>query len=319
MPNKPGGPTSTSGLNKSRPAPGNDEITLIVPFLRNHDLLTKLVKSIEIQTDKSWQLLIMDDSGSLDPRSLGGLFGDTRTSIIHNTSVHGIPRNWNRGIDAATTNLVAIIHADDELEPTFVTEMKMLMNMENKASVGFCRARIVNEQSHEIRTLVDSFKYLVRKRPDKDGVVRLEGMAGVRRLLWGDWIYCPTMVFNKALLHDIRFPEEWRFATDYAFLFELLQSGHRLVGLDSTLYVYRRHKQSTTETLSRDLSRYFEEHLVLQQLSEKLALKGERRSSILARVRPVHRVQVLSRTAILFILGSRRDALRLLSLAFSCD
>jgi glycosyltransferase involved in cell wall biosynthesis len=266
-------------------------ITLIVPFAFGLGYLQRLLLSIQHQTEKNWRLVLMDDSGNLDRASLGPLASDPRAILVPNAMPLGIPGNWNEGLNRVTTEYAAIIHADDELLPDFVVKMIQLMDAEPMASIGFCRVELIDDKNRRTFSFADWIKVLIRRRPDHDRITRIHGREGVHALLRGDWIYCPTAVFNMKILCEERFAERWKFVADYAFFLRLLISGHLLVGREERLYRYRRHSLSTTSVLTKNLRRFVEEHALLDEIAFELSEQKFDRGALLAKIRPIYRVQ----------------------------
>ena len=90
------------------------ELTFAIPFHRGLDYLRIAVESVLAQREPSWRLLVCDDGGvEAGVEALVASYADERLSYLRNTDEPGIVGNWNRCLDASSTDLVTLLHADD--------------------------------------------------------------------------------------------------------------------------------------------------------------------------------------------------------------
>src|SRR5437762_3520341 len=98
-------------------------ITLAIPYYRGLDYLRRAIESVVRQTSSNWRLLVIDDGSDEPAESTVAHFREPRVGYLRNTSTLGMAGNWNRCLDLAQTDLVTILHADDELLPNYVQLM----------------------------------------------------------------------------------------------------------------------------------------------------------------------------------------------------
>lgn len=99
--------------NYDRPA-----ATFVVPVGPGHQrYVQEALDSIEAQTDRRWECVVVNDTGEpLDLR------GTPWARIVQTSGGQGAGHARNRGIEAASANLIAFLDADDVLEPTFLAQ-----------------------------------------------------------------------------------------------------------------------------------------------------------------------------------------------------
>src|SRR5436305_10450701 len=105
------------------PAGADDRLTIAIPFYKGHTCLRAAIASVQRQMSPTWQLVVCDDGPEMGTRELVASFGDSRMRYIRNERNLGMAGNWNRCLQVAETDLVNLLHADDELLPNYVEAM----------------------------------------------------------------------------------------------------------------------------------------------------------------------------------------------------
>ncbi|MDB5311015.1 MAG: hypothetical protein JWO38_5217 [Gemmataceae bacterium] len=258
-------------------------LTLAIPYYRGRKYIPRAIESVLGQDDGRWRLVVCDGSEGPpgDVRDLAEGYRDGRISYLARAGRPGIADNWNRGIAAAPTDLVALLHEDDELLPGYVGRMIAAADRYPEAAVLFCNARIVGPRGEPRFSFPDYVKGFFR--PTRGGVAHVRGEAGLRAILRGNFIMCPTMCFRKSRLGARRFSARWRQVLDLDLTSRLLLAGERLVGIPDVLYAYRRHEGNTTAEQTRTLLRFHEERDLFETVARKAAEAGWPRAAAVAR------------------------------------
>src|SRR5262249_13913005 len=96
--------------------PSMAKITLAIPFYSGLAFLRRALDSVVRQTLADWQVVVSDDaSPDAEARELVASYRDGRMRYCRNPVNLGMAGNWNRCLDLAETDLVTLLHADDEL------------------------------------------------------------------------------------------------------------------------------------------------------------------------------------------------------------
>ena len=103
------------------PAP---RLTYAIPFYSGRALLERAIASVLAQTNDAWTAYVCDNA-SPEPgiEELVKTAGGGRIGYVRNAENVGMAGNFNRCIDLAKTDLVTLLHSDDELEPTYTETM----------------------------------------------------------------------------------------------------------------------------------------------------------------------------------------------------
>lgn len=277
-------------------APATPLLTLAVPYYSDFPLLTQTLRSIAGQTDARVTALVCDDSPA-------GLTDDERAQlvaacapvplrIVKNPATLGMARNWSRCLDEAQTDLVTIVHGDDELEPGYAHAMLALAACAPEAAALFCGARIIDEHGRPRFSFPDVYKdFLIPRHGD---VLELAGDRALHSLMRGNYIFCPTLCYRRAKLGALRFDPRFRMVLDIDLVTRLLLSGQTLSGVPKQrLYRYRRHAQNATQHLTKELVRFREESALYLDLAARAEAMGYRRAANTARKRRIIQLNLL--------------------------
>jgi glycosyltransferase involved in cell wall biosynthesis len=247
-------------------------ITFAIPFYKGREYLHRTLRSVMAQTNNNWKVLICDDSGDSQVEKIVEAIGDSRIQYHRNPGRLGMVGNWNRCLELADTEYVTLLHADDELLPHYTDAMRLGWQAFPDAVLLFCRARIIDAKSKPVFSFPDFYKKLLM--PSRSEAYRLHGDAGIRRLLRGNFIFCPSVCFKKSALGTHRFSPKWEMVQDLELWIRLLLRGGELVGLPERAYAYRRHSENSTTEYTQNLLRFREEALLYSELSRTLTQVG---------------------------------------------
>ena len=189
------------------------DLTFAIPYYSGRHYLERAIRSVLSQEDEHWRLVVCDGRGrEPDLETFLASFGDRRIRYVAWDGVAGMAANWNRCLDSADTDLVTLLHGDDELLKGYGDLMRTAAVGQPQAAAFFCPARIIDAEGAECFSFPDYVKrWLI---PGSGGQVVLQGEAGLRALLWGNFIMCPTLCYRKPRLAGRRFALGWhRFPT----------------------------------------------------------------------------------------------------------
>lgn len=181
--------------------------------------------------------------------------------------VSGIPSNWNNAVENATGDYVVLLHSDDVLAPDYLSVIESLQKRKPESAAWFCGVTVIDDNGAPTWTVGDWVKRLITPRRY---IYDLHGDGGLSKLLFGCFIYCPTVCFRREILQQFEFDERWSMVPDLALYSSLLEAGHNITGTSEQAFYYRRHTDATTEKLTRTLDRYSEEWRFYDELRRRL-------------------------------------------------
>ncbi|MBA3817906.1 MAG: glycosyltransferase family 2 protein [Deltaproteobacteria bacterium] len=284
-------------------------ITFAIPFFTGLRYLPLAMRSILAQQDGDWRAFVCDNA-SPEPgvENVVKAFGGGRIGYVRNATNLGMAGNFNHCIDLADTELVTLLHADDELVPTYAGAMRAVAARYPDAAAFFCRAEIIGHDSQPLFSLTDYVKDFITPSASEEFV--LAGETGIEALLKGNFIMAPSLCFQKPVLGTRRFPEGFKFVLDQELTTELLLAGSSLVGIPESCYRYRRHDANATEQFTRTQLRFREESAYFDRMRIEARQRGWQTAERLAAAKRILKLNVayraLKSAALLQVADARR-------------
>jgi glycosyltransferase involved in cell wall biosynthesis len=239
------------------PADPDQRITIAIPFYKGQEYLRAAIESVRRQRSSSWQLIVCDDGPESGTEEVITSFGDGRMRYIRNERNFGMAGNWNRCLELAETDLVNLLHADDELLPNYVEVMLKAGRQFPDAAAFFCKAKVIDADGRDTFSFVDYIKRFLE--PRSSGPHVLHDRSAIAALMRGDFIMCPTVSYRRSRLPAERFRSDWRMVLDLDFFTRILLADGTMVGVPEIAYAYRRHAENATATYTENLLRFDEE------------------------------------------------------------
>lgn len=187
------------------PLPTSSEplVSVVMPVWNRAQKLRRAVESVQAQTLRDWELLIVDDGSDDDtPLVLEGISAFDRRIQVMREPRSGVSRARNHGIKFARGRYVAFLDSDNAWEPHFLRTIVALME---SRSLDAAHAAM---EIHE------------------DGEVTYRGFGGgLEYLLLGNHIDLNVLVVRAELLRSIGgFDEGLRRAVDYDLALRLTET-----------------------------------------------------------------------------------------------
>ena len=266
-------------------------ITYAVPYYSGLDFLEKAIQSVISQENPNWLGIVVDDRGGEDATELVASFNDQRLRLYRNDVNLGMAGNWNKALSLSTTELVTLLHSDDELEPTYTDVITELMLRHPAAVAGHCRTQVVDEKSRPVRSFPDEVKKIIRPHGNQDIVTT--GEDGLLSIVKGAWIFCPALCYRRERIPSPGFSNAWKFVVDVELMSRILFEGGTIVGTTTVAYRYRRHTGNQTVLLTDSGTRFKEEISLLDLVANQSSNLGWNRVARSARRKTIVRLHLL--------------------------
>ncbi|WP_332018862.1 glycosyltransferase family 2 protein [Kaistella sp.] len=203
------------------------QISVIVPVYNATKTINRCIESIQRQSFKNFELVLINDGSTDDSLTLCLEYANMDSRIkVFNKKNGGPSAARNKGIDMASTNLLVFVDSDDYLEPNFIENLfsdaecaDLVIGGINKINKG------QNDTAfHFPNTLIEA----------KEKKIFLENYP------LSDYGYPFAKLFKKDILnrHHIRFIEDVHMFEDVLFLFEYLKFCDKIKFNDKSLYNY---------------------------------------------------------------------------------
>lgn len=101
------------------------DFTVVIPLYNKETYIERAVQSVLAQTVQNFEIIIVDDGSTDESMKRVIKIADPRIQIIQQSNL-GASAARNRGIEAAHSDLIAFLDADDEWKPTFLETIERL-------------------------------------------------------------------------------------------------------------------------------------------------------------------------------------------------
>jgi glycosyltransferase involved in cell wall biosynthesis len=215
-------------------------VSIGVPVYNGERFLEQCLQSILGQTYRNIEVIVCDNASTDDtPRIVRG-FRDDRIRYERSSANIGLFPNWNRCLELASGEFVAIYHADDVYEPEIVDEEVRFLVEHPEAGAVFSRGWRIDEEGR----VLDEF---VLPEPFRGGKTisfetLLRGM-----IVHANFLICPTFMGRGSVLDSCEGfrPDRFGSAADAGMWFAIAE--HASIGVvDRPLIRYRIHGQQGT-------------------------------------------------------------------------
>src|SRR4051812_16245950 len=185
--------------------------SVVIPVFNRAGALRQAIESVRGQTFQDFEIVVVDDGSTDNPRAVVDSFADSRIRYFCQANAGGGAAR-NRGIDEAHGEFIAFLDSDDVFLPHHLASMHSLLE-DTTRMVGYARVRVDRG---------DGRIFLKPPRAKQPG----EDMA---RHLLCDRGFIPTItvVAPRQAAQHVRFHEKLRSAEDTDFAIRLSLAGYR--------------------------------------------------------------------------------------------
>ncbi len=165
------------------------KVSICIPQYNRCEMLRQVIHDLISQTYTNFELIICDDASTDDTRAVVGSFSDSRIKYHRNNRNLGLYPNFNRCIELAQGNYIAIYHNHDRYAPDIIKKCVELLD--SNPDVGYVHTGTISRDPAGIDT-----RSYVRNWPEV-----CDGRWFVRRLIrrWDSPVHQPTVMARKQL------------------------------------------------------------------------------------------------------------------------
>ena len=277
------------------------------PYLKQ--TLESAVKHIPIDIP----ITVIEDQS--DCASLNRLVEEfPRIDYIKNTSHFGISKNFNQAIELSKGLYTQICGSDDLFTKNPLDVFDSMTSFIPEIAAVSLDVEVINNYGKLINTLPDQVKRLIRPKTNNVNVFSNNKLFS--RLMIGDWLYFPAILWKTEIIKKFKFSGGFHTAMDLDLFIRLLQNDMNIECAESKILRYRRHDQSASSLYAKSLGRFEEEFKCHKNAIEVARDKNWRLGVILAQVALTVRLHAIMQS-FLMVFSSPRSALKVLVKAIS--
>ena len=205
----------------------NDLISVIIPVYKVEDYLAKCIESVQNQTYKNLEIILVDDGS---PDMCGAICdeyakNDSRIKVIHKEN-GGLSDARNAGIEIAKGKYINFVDSDDLVSKDYIEYLyNMLIETNSNLAISGVKAILKNTK--------------IEEKPGTIKNVVLNPEQTFEKLLYAEVIsICAyAKLYKRELFDDIRFPKE-RVYEDTAIMYKIIEKAQKIVYGDKCCYYY---------------------------------------------------------------------------------
>jgi Glycosyl transferase family 2 len=201
-------------------------VTVVIPLFNAAQYIGQTLDALQRQTYSDFEAIVLDDGSTDDGARIvrERRARDVRIGLVVQKN-SGVSITRNRGAALSNAPIIAFLDADDQWHPQFLEKMVEHMRVKPELSIGFARARFINEQSKQL------------------GIF---SRAHARKLTLTDFLAgnptttCSNLVVRRnAFMASGGFKPDINYAEDQLWLLQMFLAGHVIEGLPEVLLDYR--------------------------------------------------------------------------------
>ena len=235
-------------------------ITVYIPIYNPENYLEDAIDSVLIQkASLDIKIVLLYGGGNISISELNEyLIKYSDIPIIDNSEIQGIAHNWNYALKNCETKYFSILHQDDVLEPTYISEMVATLENHSDWSLIYCDNYTIDKEGNRHTHLADSVKRFNRSKE-----ISIES---VKPLLKFPIIPCPTVMYKTEDAKKIGlFSEVYKNELDWEYWLRTVFMGYKIGYLNSRLYSYRRHGENESKKNEMNLTKYTECQILFEE------------------------------------------------------
>jgi len=224
----------------------NDKVSICLPVYNGARFLPRAIESVLNQTHQNWELLIADDCSQDDSVKIVAQFAEREPRIKHWVNSHNLSifANYNECINRATGEYIKPFAQDDLFEPACLERLSQSLRDNPDVSLVTAARAVIDGDGN--RTSIERFF---------DHTLKIHGEDVIREYIQ-TFTYrtgTPSQVMFRQASKGSGFDTGYFLSGDIEYFFRILESGQYMY-LDEVLVSFRRHGESATVTMLKDMS-----------------------------------------------------------------
>lgn len=228
------------------------KVSICIPTYQQANLLRRCLDSILEQNFEDYEIVITDDSKSLDVSDLVEEYKDSRIRYFRNEPSLGSPLNWNMGFRLAQGEYLKIMHHDDWFaSPESLGKFVELLDRNQDADIAFAGSCDIRSEN--------------RRKPHVAKSVTLEKIVKEPRiLLMENRLGAPSvMIFRNK--RNLFFDEKLKWLVDVDLYYRFIQGNTTFAYLSEILVYIGVGEHQTTAHFKQNFNLAIEEMFYVSQ------------------------------------------------------
>lgn len=245
------------------------KITFCIPAFGESPHIRECISSLKNQTI-SVDIVVSTSTPSVFLEKVTREYG---VPLKINTTPLGISADWNFAYSQNGADLFVLAHQDDVYLPNFAKLATEFFNKNRNVGILFfdtyelIDGKLVKYNRRElVKRLLRRIAFL--NKQTIGGKIQYSLLLGL-----GCPIPCPSVVFNRSVLKNFRFSEEFEVNLDWDAWHRISSQGHQIGYLPISELIHRIHQDAETQAAILDNRRHNEDRVMFERMWPRLIAK----------------------------------------------
>lgn len=150
--------SDASHRNAAATSPGQSAVarplvSVIMSMRSSAATVGAAVRSVQLQTLRDWELIVIDDGSSDNSAAIVGAFGDSRIRLVREASSAGLGPRLNQAVALSRGDFIARMDADDICFPERLARQVEQLRLEPKLDLIGCAAVVFTNENELVGRL----------------------------------------------------------------------------------------------------------------------------------------------------------------------
>lgn len=220
-------------------------ISVIIPIFNLENFLSRTLQSVQEQTYKNLEILLIDDGSIDDSVKICQKFcqEDKRFRLLQKEN-GGASSARNLGLDECQGDFVLFIDGDDFVKKNHIDDLYQSIKKYN-ADIGISGHIDVDiNHLHNISTKYDELNF--------NCVYVINPKQAIEQMIDGrpyGWEICAKL-YCRNVINNIRFDLNEMYAEDFSFAYQAIHKSNKIVVYTKPSYLYIKHQNSVTSQVN---------------------------------------------------------------------
>lgn len=227
-------------------------ISFVIPNYNRSEFLAECIDSLQRQTYKDWEAVIVDDCSTDSSWQLLEWFAaqDSRIRVFRNEKNYGIAMTRNIGVSCASGDYIAVMDSDDICSPD---RLKKELRLLEKSGVDFVYSSYVTSDAEG--------------HPMRNGWVMPPQFLALDKVIEGYTAPHVTILAKKQLFTDHPYNNDERVNDDLRLILSWVKAGYTYKRIKEPLVIVRYHQNSVSATKDKEVKQ------ITEKLKREYAIK----------------------------------------------
>lgn len=205
-------------------------ISVIIPAYNAEKYVAKCLKSIQNNTYKNLEIIVINDGSKDNTQSVVESFMEDKRIVLINVENGGVSKARNLGLDRATGEYVAFIDSDDYVREDYFEELIALCICDD-ADMSCCAYERVDVNGTVVTDSRKVFNEIIFATPQEiaDGYFDFYDKGVVN---------FPIRIYKRSVVGEIRFSETLKWGEDGSFNLDIFRNAKKLAFSNVRMYFY---------------------------------------------------------------------------------